>query len=194
MPYIKRDTLTELFELCGIDSPASLVAAAGVDINTARNIFKRMGTEDFIRVNRTTLEKLCDALVAYPDELTGEEVMRELRANKKFRGKLDELDADHLVCVTLTFRTPCGRIDLVHRLAADFIRCAGVKRYIAYINMSQPLVRIITDAELDGEAARERWLYGDVELLPVSLHLAREVLRGIASDEALRDTVWFSRG
>lgn len=193
MPYIKRDTLKELFELCDIDSPAALSGAAKVEITTARVMFKRMKDEDFIRVNRGTLNKLCDALTAYPDELTGDDVVREMHALLKMKQRFDEMDPGALICIDLRFEDQIVKNELIHRCGADFVKSAGIKRYIAYIHGDSTGACILTDASGDADFYSGRWHYGDVKVRPLMPNIARSVVRAVAADEKVRKTVWVSR-
>ena len=63
------DHLRELFDVCGITSSGILEGMTGVDRETAQRIFETVKEGMRLRVKKKTLDKLCEALTAYPEEL-----------------------------------------------------------------------------------------------------------------------------
>ena len=61
--------LRELFDVCGITSHKILEGMTGVDRETALRIFETVQEDRRLRVKKKTLDKLCEALTAYPEEL-----------------------------------------------------------------------------------------------------------------------------
>lgn len=63
------EQLAELFEVCGITSLKKLCKSSKISYHCSANIFAAVKEGRSIRVTGGTLDKLCDLLTAYPEEL-----------------------------------------------------------------------------------------------------------------------------